>query len=308
VRHTIILRLLVLVCSPTLLLTACAQRGSTSSSSPSPDIDGSEEPSLACVHSDTGTHRLRVVAAPSGNDGRVVGIVRGTDHELIRNASVITLQPIGGGATLRARGDSSGQFVIANATPGSYELRIVSIGYLTSRDTIAVPRTGLSLDLTQVIMRFLDEEAVCGYLAAVDSEPPLTPARGVTTVATHELTGGSVQTTLTVRPRPDGATFDLLLRNVGSLPVNVTRLCYPSIVGSAVRRFARGVGPACYGTGMKLAPGDTIGLTQSVQLRGAPGDIALRVHAVDPPVLDAIVTLPMIRGRVPRRSQERSHQ
>jgi hypothetical protein len=191
---------------------------------------------------------------------------------------------------------------VANVAPGSYELRVVSIGYLTSRDTIAVPRGGLSLDVTQVIMSFLDEQAMCGYLAAVDSEPPLAPARGQTTSATHAMPGGgSVQTTLVVRPQPDGATFDVSFRNVGSTPVDITRLCYPSVTGNPVRRFPGRVGPACYGTGMKLAPGDTVGVAQSVQLRGKPGDYPLRVHAVDPAALDAVVTLPLVQGRSPRR-------
>jgi len=282
-----------------LITTACAQRAS---SSPTPDVAASDEPPLACVRSDTGSHRLVVGATQPGAGGRVSGIVRGTDHELIRNASVITLQPIGGGATFRARADSSGRFAVTNVAPGSYELRVVSIGYLTSRDTIAVPRAGLSLDVTQVIMSFLDEQAICGYLAAVDSEPPLSPARGQTTSTTHAMPGGgSVQTTLVVRPQPDGATFDVSFRNVGSTPVDITRLCYPSITGNPVRRFAGRVGPACYGTGMKLAPGDTIGIAQSVQLRGNPGDHPFRVHAVDPATLDAVVTLPLIRGRSPRR-------
>lgn len=283
--------------SPVLFAVACAQRAA---SSPTPDISATEEPTLACVRSDTGAHML---AAKPGGDGRVSGILRGTDHELIRNASVITLQPIGGGATLRARADSSGRFAVANVAPGSYELRVVSIGYLTSRDTIAVQRGGLSLDVTQVIMSFLDEQAICGYLAAVDSEPPLAPTHAQTVSATHDLPGGgSVQTTLVVRPQSDGATLDVLFRNVGSTPVDITRLCYPSIAGNPVRRFGGRVGPACYGIGMKLAPGDTVGVAQNVQLRGKPGDYPLRVHAVDPAVLDAVVTVPLVRGRSPRHT------
>lgn len=244
-----------------------------------------------------------MAAAPSAADGRVTGILRGTDHELIRNASFVTMQPIGGGATLRARSDTSGRFTVTSVPPGKYELRVVSIGYLTSRDTITVARGGASLELTQVIMRFLDEQAVCGYIAAVDAEPPLTPARRLTSSATHALPGGgSVQTSLTVRPQSDGASLDLLLRNVGTTPVDVFRLCAPQVVGEPVRRFGGTATVACYGIALKLAPGDTVAWTDRVELRGNPGDFSLRVHAADPATLDAVLTLPLVRGRLPRRS------
>jgi hypothetical protein len=214
---------------------------------------------------------------------------------------VITLQPIGGGRAFRARGDSSGRFSIPNVAPGSYELRVVSIGYLTSRDTIAVTPAGLSVDVTQVIMRFLDEQALCGYLASIDSEGVLTLPRARTESATHALPGGgSVTTTITARPNADGASFDVLFRNASDVSVDVTRLCYPTVVGDPVRQLATRVGPACYGTGIKLAPGDSITLHRSVQLRGAPGTYTFRVHALDPPALDAVIPLTLTRGRSPR--------
>lgn len=284
-----------------IAIVACAQRA-TSTSSPSPVSERNtfDEPALTCVHSDTGVHRTVISAgAPAGT---VTGVLRGTDRELIRNASVITLQAIGGGATFRARGDSSGRFAIPNVTPGSYELRVVSIGYQTSRDTINVARDGMSLDVTQVIMRLLDELAVCGYLATIDSEPVLALARTQTTTATHALpTGGSVQTTLTVRPTADGASFDVALHNPGSESVDITRLCYPTVSGDPVRRFPGRVGPACYGMGMKLAAGDSVAVRYSVQLRGRPGTYTFRVHAVDPPILDAVVPLTLSASRSPRQ-------
>jgi hypothetical protein len=277
---------------------ACAQRAALS---PSPESDSAEDAPLACVHSDTGAHRLTMGAASA--PGNISGVIRGTDHELVRNASVITLQPIGGGPASRARADSSGRFSIANVKPGSYELRIVSIGYLTSRDTIAVTPAGMSVDVTQVIMRFLDEQALCGYLASIDSEGVLTLARAQTTSVNHTMPGGgSVQTTVTVRPNADGASFDVRFHNAGSSPVDITRLCYPSITGRPVRRFPGAIGPACYGTGLKLAPGDTIGIRQSVQLRGEPGTYTFRIHALDPPELDGVVPLTLTRGRSPRGS------
>jgi hypothetical protein len=279
-----------------LVLFGCAQRAA---SSPSPEPSGVEEPQITCVHSDTGAHVLTVLAPTSATSpGKISGVLRGTDHELIRNASVITVQAIGGGTTFRARGDSSGRFSISNVPSGTYELRVVSIGYQTSRDTIALSRDGLSVGVTQVIMRFLDEQALCGYLAVIDSEPTLVLARPQTTTMNHALAnGGSVQTTLTVRPRADGASFDVAFRNAGETPVDITRLCYPSITGDPVRRFAGGVGPACYGTGIKLAPGDSISVRESVQLRGRPGTYTIRVHAADPPILDAVVPLTLVRGR-----------
>jgi hypothetical protein len=285
------------------IIVACAQRAS-SSPVPAfePGVGAAEEPPLSCVRSDTGEHHLAIAARPGNRPGELVGIIRGTDHELVRNASVIALQPVGPGPSLRARADSSGRFAIANVPPGSYELRVVSIGYFTSRDTITVPREGLSLDLTQRIILFMDEEALCGYLAHIDSEPVLTPLRGQSTSETHELPdGGSVQTTLTVRPHPDGASFDVLFRNVSDVPVNITRLCYPSIVGDPVRRFPGRIGPSCYGTGMRLPPGDTLGFRETVQLRGQPGTYTFRFHAVDPPVLDAVVPLRLSRGDSPRK-------
>ena len=281
---------------------ACAQRATStgSSSGPSPDVVTDEEPALTCVHSDTGAHRL-VIGKPVA--GTFSGVVRGTDHEVVRNASVITLQPIGSGATYRARGDSSGRFSIANVAPGSYELRVVSIGYLTSRDTVAVTNAGMSVDVTQVIMRFLDEQAMCGYLASIDSEGVLKPARAQTTTSTHAMPGGgSIQTTVVVRPSADGARFDVQFRNAGTTSVDITRLCYPSVTGSPVRRFGERVGPACYGTGIKLAPGDTIGIQRIVQLRGEPGTYTIRIHALDPPELDGVVPLTLLRGRSPRVS------
>lgn len=182
-----------------------------------------------------------MAASPAANPGTIRGILRGTDHELIRNASVITVQTIGGGATFRARGDSSGRFSVSNVPPGTYELRVVSIGYQTSRDTLTVPSNGASVEVTQVIMRFLDEEALCGYLAVIDSEPVLALTQPQRIQATHALpSGGVVQTTLTVRPSSDGASFDLVLRNTGETPADITRLCYPAITGSPVRRFAGG--------------------------------------------------------------------
>lgn len=282
-----------------LALSACAQRGT---STPAPEPGVADDPALTCVHSDTGAHRLTVLAPSAvATPGKISGILHGTDHELIRNASVITVQAIGGGATFRARGDSSGRFSIINVPSGTYELRVVSIGYQTSRDTIAIPRNGLSVDVTQVIMRFLDEQALCGYLAVIDSEPTLALARAQTTTATHSLPdGGSVQTRLTVRPSPDGASFDITFRNAGEAPVTITRLCYPSIAGDPVRRFAGPVGPACYGTGMKLAPGDSVAVRESVQFRGQPATYTLRVHAADPPILDAVIPLTLARGRSPR--------
>jgi hypothetical protein len=288
-------------CVAALTIVACAQHAS-STPLPAPEPGGAtEEPSLACVRSDTGAHHLAIAAKPGNRAGELVGIVRGTDHELVRNASVITLQPVGTGAALRARADSSGRFAIANVLPGSYELRVVSIGYSTSRDTITVPREGLSLELTQRIILFMDEAALCGYLAHIDSEPVLTPQQAQVTSATHEMpSGGSVQTTLTVRPHPDGASFDVLFRNVSDVPVSITRLCYPAIIGDPVRRFPGRVGPACYGTGMKLPPGDTLGFRETVQLRGKPGTYTVRFHAVDPPVLDAVVPLALSRGESPR--------
>jgi hypothetical protein len=286
-----------------IMLSACTQRA-TATLAPEPGT-GDETP-LTCIHSDTGMHRTTIMPASRTSPGTVSGILRGTDHELIRNASVVTLQQIGGGATLRARADSSGRFAIANVPAGKFELRVVSIGYLTSRDTLSIPQDGMSVDVTQVIMRFLDEQVMCGYLASIDSEPVLALARAQTTTATHALpSGGSVQTTLTVRPRADGASFDVMFRNAGATPVNITRLCYPTITGDPVRRVPGAVGPACYGTGMKLAAGDSIAIRESVQLRGRPGTYTIRVHAVDPPVLDAVVPLTLARGRSPRGKAER---
>jgi hypothetical protein len=283
-----------------IALAACAQRAT---STPTPEADPTDEPALTCIHSDTGAHRLTVGAAT--NSGTISGLLRGTDHDLIRNASVITLQPLGGGTTLRARSDSAGRFSIANVAPGRYELRVVSIGYQTSRDTVAVPPNGLSLEVTQVIMRFLDEQALCGYLAGIDSEPVLALRRAQTTAAMHELpSGGSVKTTVTVRPTADGASFDVAFHNAGSAPVDLTRLCYPTVAGDPVRRFGRPVGPACYGTGVKLSAGDSIAVRYTVQLRGRPGTYTFRVHAVDPPLLDAIVPLTLSRGQSPRGKAE----
>lgn len=280
------------------MLAACAQRA-TSTPAPEPDAGSTDEPALTCIHSDTGAHRLRI--GKSAVPGAITGALRGTDHELIRDASVITLQAIGGGATLRARGDSSGRFSIANVAPGSYELRVVSIGYLTSRDTIAVTRDGMSLDVTQIIMRFLDEQAVCGYLSAIDSEPILALSRTQTSSTAHTLPeGGSVETKIIVRPTADGASFDLALHNTGTSAVDVTRLCYPTVTGGPVRRFPGRVGPACYGSGVKLAAGDSIAVRYTVQLRGQPGTYTFRAHAVDPPILDAVVPLTLVRGRSPR--------
>lgn len=283
-------------------LTACAQRA-TSTVSPVAPAEANDELPLACVHSDTGAHVLTISGRDASTEpGSITGIIRGTDHELIRNASVITLQPLSGGPNIRARADSSGRFTIAKVSPGSYELRVVSIGYLTSRDTIAVTPAGMSLALTQVIMRFLDEQVLCSYLAAIDSEPVLTLARPHTASTTHTVaTGGSVQATVTVRPNADGATFDMLFRNVGTDSATMTRLCYPSVVGEPVRRFPGRVGPACYGIGVTLAPGDTLGVHQSVQLRGRPGTYTLRVHAADPPSFDAVIPLNLVRGVAPGR-------
>ena len=88
---------------------------------------------------------------------------------------------------VRARGDSSGRFSVSNVPSGTYELRVVSIGYQTSRDTLTVPSNGASVEVTQVIMRFLDEEALCGYLAVIDSEPVLALAQPQSVQATHAL-------------------------------------------------------------------------------------------------------------------------
>jgi hypothetical protein len=279
---------------------ACTQHAA--SSAPSPDEGLDDEPPMTCVHSDTGAHRLLVLEPARGAaTGTFSGVVRGTDHEVVRNASVVTLQPIAGGATYRARGDSTGHFSMANVAPGSYELRVVSIGYLTSRDTVAVTSAGMSVDVTQVIMRFLDEQALCGYLAAIDSEGVLRPAKAQTTSTTHAMPGGgAVQTTVSVHPNVDGARFDVQFRNVGSTPVDVTRLCYPAVSGGPVRRFGERVGPACYGTGLKLAPGDTLGVRRVVQLRGEPGTYTFRFHALDPPALDGVVPLVLMRVRSPR--------
>jgi hypothetical protein len=284
----------------TLAIVACAQRATMSSLSPEPIAD--DEPPLACVYSDTGTHRLSIVGAPAGNRTRVVtGIIRGTDHELVRNASVITMQPLDGGRSLRARADSSGRFEVPGVAAGKYELRVVSIGYLTSRDTIAVPNEGLSLDLTQRIMRFLDEEALCGYLASIDSEPLLVLPRGEKAEATHAMpNGGSLLTTLTARPSVNGARFELVVRNVGAVPVDIFRLCYPRLFGDPVRTMRGGVGPACYGAAQKLAPGDSLTVRQTVQLRGTPGTYAFRFHALDPESLDAVLPLTLARGEARR--------
>jgi hypothetical protein len=288
----------------TLAVAACAQRATMSSLSPEPIAD--DEPPLACVYSDTGTHRLSVVGSSGvGQPRAVTGIVRGTDHELVRNASVITMQPLEGGRTLRARADSSGHFEVAGVAAGKYELRVVSIGYLTSRDTITVPEAGLSLQLTQRIMRFLDEEALCGYLASIDSEPLLVLPHGEKAEATHAMpNGGSLLTSLVARPSVNGARFELVVRNVGAVPVDIFRLCYPRIFGDPVRTMRGGVGPACYGAAQKLAPGDSVTMRQTVQLRGKPGTYAFRFHALDPTSLDAVLPLTLARGET-RRSVER---
>jgi hypothetical protein len=279
-----------------LAIVACAQRATMTSMSPEPIAD--DEPPLACVYSDTGTHRLKIVGPPGGAAvGTVSGVIRGTDHELVRNASVITMQPLAGGRTLRARADSSGRFEVPGVAAGKYELRVVSIGYLTSRDTITVPREGMSFELTQRIMRFLDEEALCGYLASIDSEPLLVLPHGQKTESTHEMPGGgSLRTTLLARPSVNGARFELVVRNVGVVPVDIFRLCYPRIFGEPVRTMRGGVGPACYGAAQKLAPGDSLAVRQTVQLRGAPGTYSFRFHALDPESLDAVVPLTLEAG------------
>lgn len=279
-------------------VAACAAR---TTPSPAPDAGPDDEPPLTCVRSDTGAHAIEITSRGKGRaSGIVSGTVRGTDRELVRAASVVALQPLDGGAVLRARTDSSGRFEISNVPAGSYELRIVSIGYQTSRDTVVVPRDGLTLELTQVIMRFLDEEAVCHYLETIDAEPTLTVARVETSTAKRTIEdGGSIATTLTVRPSKDGATFEFVARNVGASAVSITRLCYPSVSGDAVRAFPGRIGPACYGTGVSLAPGDTLVVRKSVQLRGTAGTHRVRVHAVDPPALDVDVSLPLVV--VPRR-------
>lgn len=284
-----------------LVVTGIAACTARSSPSPSPDAGPDDEPPLTCIRSDTGAHSIDITSKGKGRaPGIVSGTVRGTDKELVRAASVIALQPLDGSATLRARADSSGRFEISNVPAGSYELRIVSIGYQTSRDTVVVPRDGLTLELTQVIMRFLDEEAVCQYLETINAEPALTVARVETSTATHAMEdGGSIATTLTVRPATDGAAFEFRARNVGASTVSITRLCYPSVSGDAVRAFPGRIGPACYGVGISLAPGDTLVVRKSVQLRGTAGTHRVRVHAVDPPSLDADVSLPLVI--VPKR-------
>jgi len=282
-----------------LTIVACSQRAT--SSSPSPEAIADDEAPMTCVYSDTGSHSLNVVTSPGSASGTVAGIIRGTDHELVRNASVITMQPLKGGRTLRARADSSGRFQVSSVAAGTYELRVVSIGYQTSRDTITVASNGLSLELTQRIMRFLDEEALCGYLAAIDSEPRLILPRVERAEKTHEMPGGgSLRTTVVATPSVNGAKFELMVRNVGTVPVDILRLCYPRIVGDPVRTMRGGVGPACYGAAQKLAPGDSLGMRQTVQLRGQPGTYSFRVHALDPASLDAVLPLTLARGSARR--------
>jgi hypothetical protein len=213
--------------------------------------------------------------------GSVTGTVvdRATRHPLF---DVMVM--VSGDSIQVAETDSLGRFSFANVQSGRHTLHVHRDLFVGTSDSLLVPPSGVTVEVAQ--QQIFDTPG-CDFERELARELALTVARTETFRFERDLPeGGRLRHTLLVSGNRDAAEFVSILKNVSSRGVDILQLCYPFAQSSALR-FEPAVGPACYGSGNTLQPGDSVIVHTGGRLRGAPGRYHFKVHPIDPALLDA---------------------
>lgn len=265
---------------------ACTRQPATVSMSRA-SITGSD-----CV---TARSQLRVHVQPNRVvDGTVIGrVVRLNSREPDDGAEI----RLSGDSVRTVPTDVAGWFRLDSVQGGTYQLRVRSIGYSELNEELSMPRQG-GIEL-KVELALAPDPWKCENERRLASAPPLALLRPDSVTVEQSLAnGGRFRHTLVAVPAGRSVRFHSRLVNSGSVVVDVVVLCSPTVRAQAVISLS-GVS-TCYGTDRRIAPGDSIAVTVSSPVGGAPGRYTFEVFPVEPTVMGASIELDLAAWRQPR--------
>lgn len=118
---------------------------------------------------------LLLAPAAFGQTGKLSGVITGSDGESLIGANVLVM-----GTDFGAAADLDGRYVVLRVPPGSYDVRVSSVGYATK----VVQGVQISSNQTTELDVVLDAEGVIGEEVIVTAEQPLVDVTQTSTIAT----------------------------------------------------------------------------------------------------------------------------
>jgi len=179
--------------------------------------------------------------------------------------------------------------------PGPYRLVVRSFAYNPMDQVIVVPPSGgLELDI-ELALGPDQQMGSCEYERRL-AGPGLSLLQPES-LAVHRTVayGAELRQTLTFVPSGASVSVHARIVNVGQTPATVSERCSPWATSSIlIYRRLGGASVMCAPTPVMLAPGDSIVISTSGQLRGSPGRYRVTVHPVDPSELSSTFDLDFV--------------